>query len=151
MRHQFRLGRRRVREAVAQNLGDAPMQRLPAALEQTVVGRVLNQRVLEAVVRLWRRAFDEQKVRAEEAVQSGLERSVIECGVAGLTKARSAGVAARDLESNFTQNCIRKASTQHGADLRNFARRSKPVQARRQRLPQGRRDRLHAPLLPALK
>ena len=50
-----------------------PVQRLPAALQEAVVSRVLNQRMLEAVGRLWRDALHEEKVRAEETVQSGSE------------------------------------------------------------------------------
>ena len=38
--------------ASTQHLGGAAMQRLAAALEQAVVGRVLDQRVLEAIVGL---------------------------------------------------------------------------------------------------
>ena len=45
------------------------MQRLPAALEQAVVGRVLDQRVLEAIVGLRRRALDEQEVGFGEPIQ----------------------------------------------------------------------------------
>ena len=33
MRQYFRLGRRRLQETVAQNLGDAPMQHLPATAD----------------------------------------------------------------------------------------------------------------------
>jgi hypothetical protein len=49
MRQHFRLGRRSVREAIAQNLGDAPMEHLPPTLEKIFVGRILNERVLEAI------------------------------------------------------------------------------------------------------
>ena len=45
------------------------MQRLPAALEQAVVGRVLDQRVLEAIVGLRRRALDEQEVGVGKPIQ----------------------------------------------------------------------------------
>ena len=38
------------------------MQRLAAALEQALVGGILDQRVLEAVVRLRSVALDEQNV-----------------------------------------------------------------------------------------
>ena len=56
MRQHFRLGRRSVRETVAQNPGDAPMQHLPPALERIFVGRNLNKRVLEAIVAVRREA-----------------------------------------------------------------------------------------------
>ena len=47
--------------AVAQDFGGAAVQRLAAALEQAVVGGVLDQRVLEAIVRLLARALDERR------------------------------------------------------------------------------------------
>src|SRR5262249_5468178 len=76
MRQPFRLGRRRVREAVAQNLGDAPMQYLPAALEKIFVGRILNKRVLEAIVAVRRKALDEQNIGFRELLQRGSQRCV---------------------------------------------------------------------------
>src|SRR6516165_3027652 len=47
---------------VAQDFSGAAMQRLAAALEQAVVGSVLDQRVLEAIARLRRRALGDEKV-----------------------------------------------------------------------------------------
>ena len=73
MRHRLRLP-----HGLDQRLRRASVQRLPAALQEAVVGRVLNQRVLEAIGRLWRDALDEKKVRAHETVQSGLEHAFIE-------------------------------------------------------------------------
>ena len=55
--------------AFAQDFGCAAMQRLAAALEQAVVGRVLDQRVLEAIVGLRRSALDEQKVGVGKPIQ----------------------------------------------------------------------------------
>ena len=69
MRDRFGLGVR-----LAQRLGRAPMQRLPAALEQAVVGRVLDQRVLEAIVGLRRSALDKQKVGVGKPIQRCLQR-----------------------------------------------------------------------------
>ena len=51
MGDDFRLGRSALGFA-AQDFGGAAMQRLAAALEQAVVGCVLNQRVLEAIASL---------------------------------------------------------------------------------------------------
>ena len=51
MRDRLRLGRRAL-GLVAQGFGGAAVRRLAAALEQAIVGGVLDQRVLEAVVRL---------------------------------------------------------------------------------------------------
>ena len=55
----------------------APVQRLPAALQEAVVGRVLNQRMLKAVDRLRRDALYEEKVRLQETVQSRSQRGII--------------------------------------------------------------------------
>src|ERR1700719_994702 len=48
MRQGFRLGRSRGGEAVAQSLRYAAMQDLAPALQEILVSRVLNERVLEA-------------------------------------------------------------------------------------------------------
>ena len=55
-----------------QRLGGAAMQRLAPALQETLVGRVADQRVLETIGRIWRRAFDEEKIGVREALESGL-------------------------------------------------------------------------------
>jgi len=51
-----------LRDGFTQDFGGAAMQRLAAALEQALVGRVLDEGVLEAIFRLRRRALDEQEV-----------------------------------------------------------------------------------------
>ena len=64
---------------VAQRLGGAAVQRLAAALEQALVGRVLDQRVLEAIGRLRRGAVDEEEVgfrRADRARLAGAARRI---------------------------------------------------------------------------
>ena len=58
--------------AVAQDFGGAAMQRLAAALEQAVVGRVLDQRVLEAIGGGRSGALDEQEVGFREPIQRRL-------------------------------------------------------------------------------
>ena len=58
MGKQLRLDRSSTREIVAQGLADAAMQSQPPALEQVLISRVLNERVLEAVVSIWRKALD---------------------------------------------------------------------------------------------
>src|SRR6516165_9462518 len=68
MRQHFRLGRSALK-AIAQDFRGAAVQRLPAALEQTVVGRVLDQRVLEAVVRLKARSLGDEEIRVGELVE----------------------------------------------------------------------------------
>jgi len=55
MGDDFRLGCRAL-GGIMQDFGGAAVQRLPAALEQAVVGRILDQSVLETIVRLTARA-----------------------------------------------------------------------------------------------
>src|SRR5580704_13319499 len=61
-----------------QRFSRAAVQRLAAALEQAVVGRVLDQRVLEAIVRLMARALGDNEVRGGEPVERGLEGGVLD-------------------------------------------------------------------------
>ena len=61
MGYDFRLGCGAL-GFVAQDFGRTAMEGLAAALEQTVIGGVLDQRVLEAIVGPRRGAFDEQEV-----------------------------------------------------------------------------------------
>jgi hypothetical protein len=65
---------------IAQNFGRTAVQHLAAALEQAVVGRVLDQRVLEAIVRLCRRALDEKDIRMSEPLERRLQRQLVQCG-----------------------------------------------------------------------
>src|SRR5215472_2171627 len=112
MRQYFRLGRRGVREAVAQNLGDAPMQHLPSALEKIFVGRILNKRVLEAIVAVRRDALDEQNIGFRELFQRGLQRCVSYPG-------------------ERAEKAIGEATTNHRADLCYLSGRAKSVEPRR--------------------
>ena len=64
--------------AFAQDFGSPGMQRLTAALEQAVVGGILDQRVLEAVGRLRSIALDEQNVGLGEPLQRRLQRAFVE-------------------------------------------------------------------------
>ena len=77
MGDDFRLGRGAL-GLIAQDFRGAAVQRLAAALEQAVVGRVLDQRVLEAIVRLMARALGDEEVRAGEPVERGLEGGVVD-------------------------------------------------------------------------
>ena len=71
MGDDFRLGRSALR-LIAQDFGGAAVQRLAAAPEQAVVGGVLDQRVLETIVRLRARALGDKEVRPGEPVERGL-------------------------------------------------------------------------------
>ena len=68
MRDRFWLGRRAFR-VVAQKLSGPPVQRLPTALEKAVIGGVLDQRVLEPVIRLRRRTLNKQQVGVGKPIQ----------------------------------------------------------------------------------
>ena len=125
--------RRGVLGLIAQDFGRAAVQRLPAALEQAVVGGVLDQRVLEAIIGL----------RVARPRQTGGRRRR-----ADPSDVCSAGSSHfRDV----AQQRIGEIASKNRADLRHLARRAEPVEARGERLLQGRRDGLNAALLAALQ
>src|SRR5208337_5286336 len=101
------------------------VQRLAATLEQAVVGRVLDQRMFEAVVRSRAGVLGDEEVRAREPVERGLEDWVL------------------DLADSAEQR-VGEIPPQDGADLRDFARFAQPVKPRGERLLKRRRDRLEA-------
>src|ERR1700722_5654015 len=68
MRDDFGLGGRASR-IVAQDFRGMPVQRLSTALEQAVVGCVLDQRMPEAIGRLSAGPFDEQEVRVDKPIE----------------------------------------------------------------------------------
>ena len=86
------------------------MQRLAAALEQAVVGRVLDQRVLEAIVGLRWSALDKQQVGVGKPIQRCLKRRLIDLG-------------------NVAQQRIDEIASKNRADLRDLTRR--PSRSRR--------------------
>jgi hypothetical protein len=108
MCQHLRLGGRSVREAVSQNLGDAPMQHLPPALEKIFVGRILNKRVLEAIVGVRREALDEQNIGVRELFQRGSQRRVFDPG-------------------EHAEKAIGEPTSNHRADPRYLSGRAKPV------------------------
>jgi hypothetical protein len=71
MRDGFGLGRRAF-AFVAEDFARSAVERLAAALEKALVGRVLDQCVLEAIGRLCAGALDEQQVRVDKAIERGL-------------------------------------------------------------------------------
>src|SRR5208282_694454 len=97
---------------------DAPVQGEAAALEQVFVGRVLDQRVLEAIVRVWRQALDQQDVRLGKPLQRLLQRRI-------------------RYSRHGAQQGKGKAAPQHRADHRDLARGAQAVEPRGQRLLQG--------------
>jgi integrase len=62
---------------VAPCLSHKPMQNLTPALEKTLVGCVLNKRVLKAVGRLRRQTLDQKDVRFGESVYRLLQRGIV--------------------------------------------------------------------------
>ena len=128
MRDRLGFGRR----AFAQDFGSVRVERLAAALEQAVVGGVLDQRMLEAVVRLRSIALDEQNVGLGEPLQRRLQRAFVEAG-------------------HGSEQRIRESAPQHCADLRSLARGPEPIEPCGERLLQGRRNRLGAALFAALQ
>ena len=132
MGDDFRLDRGALRLS-RQDFGGAAVQRLAAAPEQAVVSRVLNQRVLEAIVRRMTGALDDEEVRRRRAGQL-----------------RTGGRGRRSRRQR-TQQRVGKITPQDGADLRDFARFAKPVEPRRKRLLKRRRDCLQAAGLAALE
>ena len=70
--------RLRFRSSSNQRRRGAFVQRLTAASQEAVIGRVLNQRMLETIARLRRDAFDEQKRGVDETRQGELERSFVD-------------------------------------------------------------------------
>ena len=108
------------------------MQNLAPALEQILISRVLNERVLEAIIGVRRQALHQQDVGLGKPFQRCLQRRILHPG-------------------HGAQKRIREVASDHGADLRHLARWAEPVEPRRQRLLQCRRDRLDAALLAALQ
>src|SRR6516164_9427026 len=70
--------RLRLRAAFAQDFRGAAVQRLAAALEQAFISGVLDQRVLEAISRLRRGAFNEKEIDVGKALESGSESGVVD-------------------------------------------------------------------------
>jgi hypothetical protein len=133
----FGLGRRAY-GFVPEDFARSAVERLAAALEKTVVGRVLDERVLEAIGCLRAGALDEQEVGVDKAIERGLQGGV---AVAALAERGLDAVIDRGYSM---EQGIGEIASQHRADLRDFARRPKPVEPRRERLLKRRRDRLQA-------
>ena len=110
MGDEFRLG---CRELAAQGIGDLTVQDLPPAPEQGFIRGVLDQRMLEGVARIGRRARAEQQLRLFELHQSGAQRPL---------------VAARDR----AQQWVGELAADRGADLRDLLDRRQPIKTRRQ-------------------
>ena len=114
----------------AQDLGRATVQRLPAALEQAVVGRVLDQRVLEAIGRLAAARRRRTGGRVGEPIQATL------------------AAPPRRVPATSLQQRVGEIATEHRADLRDFARCPSRSSRAASDCCKRRRDRLHAACSP---
>ena len=125
-RDRFRLSRCAL-GIVAQEFGGAPVQNSTAALQHTLAGGVLHQRVLEAVVRPWPVALNEKDVGLGEPLQGRPEFGFGEAG-------------------DSLEKRLREVAPEYGADLRDLPGSAEPVKPGGERLLQSRRDRRRAPL-----
>ena len=75
-RHQFRLGLADIGRPLFKHLGDPGVALLARRLEQRLVGRVLDQRVLEGVGGVGRRAAAEDQLGGDQLVERGSESLV---------------------------------------------------------------------------
>jgi hypothetical protein len=89
------------------------VQDLPPAPEQGLVGGVLDQRVLEGVARVGRRAGAEQQLRLFELRQCRAQRRLVAAG-------------------DRAQQRVGELAADRRADLRDLLDRRQPVEARRQ-------------------
>ena len=122
MRQQFWLALHRVRETILEGGGNPGVQNEPAGLEQRLVGRVLDQGVLEAVGGLGRRAAAEDQLGRDQLVEGGAQLGFRPVGDRG-------------------EQLVAELAADHGADLRHLLDRREAVEAGHQRVVQGRRDR----------
>ena len=115
VRQQLGLGLSRIGELVSQDFADKSVQDLAPALEQILVGSVLNKRVLEAICGFWGYALHQKNVRFGEPFKSRLECCVVHFG-------------------NSANKRVREAPADHCADLCHLARRTELVELRGQQL-----------------
>ena len=80
MRQHFGLSRRLVGKAIAQSLRYAAMQDLAPALQEILVSRVLNERMLEAVIAFGQHAFHQHDVGVGKLFQGRFERRFVHAG-----------------------------------------------------------------------
>ena len=118
----FRLARRKLREALLNRTRGALMPLAPARQQQTVVGGVAQQRVLETEPPLQTAPFRQQDSGRDQIRQRRLQR----CAAA---------------RHDRIENRKWKLPADHGGDLSHLARRAEAVEARHQRILERRRHR----------
>ena len=122
VRQKFWLHVRRLRESLLEDARDAGVQLLAAGLEQRLIGGVLDQRVLEAVGGLGRRAAAEHQLGCDQLVEGGAQLVLGPVGDRG-------------------EQLVGELAADHGADLGHLLDRREAIEPGHQRVVQGRRDR----------
>src|SRR5262249_28082289 len=80
MREQLRLGCSSGWKLIAENFARTAMQRLATALEQVLIGRILDQRVFKAVVGFRWKALYQEYVGLSQPLKRRLQRFVVNFG-----------------------------------------------------------------------
>ncbi len=119
-RHDFRLEFRRIREFLAQDRSDAPMQRLARRAQQALVGHVLNQGVLEHTGRLAAGAAALDEPRCVELVERQFDFP-------------------RRLLANRAEQLVGELATERRSHLSDGFTHRQTVQPRHERILKGRR------------
>src|SRR5208282_4959431 len=117
---RFRLGE--AQESVAQGLGDALVQDPAAAFQETLISRVLHQRVLEGVGRRGRFARAEHQFGLVQSRERAYQRGLV---------APCHGV----------EQAVREFAPDRSADLRDLLDRRETIETRYQRVLKGRGNR----------
>ena len=113
MREQLRLGCSSGGKLIAENLTCAAVQSLATALEQVLMSRILNERMLKAVFGFWRKALHQEYVGLSQPFQRCLQCFVLHFG-------------------NGADEPVGEAAPDYGADLCHLSGRAEPVQPRGQ-------------------
>src|SRR5262249_45576256 len=115
MCEQLRLGCSDGGKLIAQNFTRAAVQSLATALEEILVSRILNERVLKAVFGFRRKALHQEYVGLSQPFQRRLQCFVHHFG-------------------NGANERVGEAAPDYGSDLRHLTRLAETVQPRGQRL-----------------
>jgi hypothetical protein len=121
MGDDLRLDRGHCVKLIAQGLCDAPVQHLPSALEQVLIGRVLHQRVFETVDGIRRIAAVGNKLGGFELGERVPQCSLVE-------------------PDQRAQQRIRELAPDGSGDLADLLHRRQAVQPRHQGVVERRRD-----------
>jgi len=112
VRHQLRAGLDRVGEAAFEQFGDLAVILLAGAPQQRLVGRVLDQRMLEHVARTRRPPALVEQLGLDQAAEHVAQARLVEGG-------------------DRPQHFIGEIAAQDGAQLRHLAQRLRTISSRR--------------------